>query len=145
VLEPEDLLVRLVAAVPPPYFHLLRYFGVLSSHSRLRREVVPHPPPDPTASAPPSAPGDQLELALDAESDEPPTGRKRWAWLLRHVFAADLDTCPCCSGPMRRVQAATAAADARRLLARLGLAPRPPPTAPPRPFGQLELPLPPPR
>jgi hypothetical protein len=59
VLEPEDLLVRLVAAVPPPYFHLLRYFGVLSSHSRLRKGVVPHSPPDPTASAPPPAAGER--------------------------------------------------------------------------------------
>ncbi len=141
VLEPDDLMVRLVAAVPPPYFHLLRYFGVLSSHSRLRKEVVPLPPHDPGATAPPPAPGDQLELELDAESDEPPAGRKRWAWLLRHVFAADLDTCPRCSGPMRWLQAASTQEDARHLLARLGLAPRPPPTPPPRPRGQLELPL----
>ena len=28
LLEPDDLLVRLVASVPPPRFHLLRYFGV---------------------------------------------------------------------------------------------------------------------
>jgi Putative transposase len=99
----------------------LRYFGVLSSHSRWRKEVVPHPPPDPTATAPPPAPGDQLELALNAGNDEPPTGRKHWAWLLRHVFAADLDTCPRCSGPMRWLQAATTAEDARRLLARLAM------------------------
>ncbi len=70
VLEPDDLLVRLVAAVPPPYFHLLRYFGVLSSHSRLRKEVVPYPPSHPSATAPPPAPGDQLRLEFDAESDE---------------------------------------------------------------------------
>ena len=140
LLEPDDLMVRLVAAVPPPYFHMLRYFGVLSSHSRLRKEVVPCPPRDPTSSAPPPALGDQLELALDAESDEP-TGRKRWAWLLRHVFAADLDTCPRCSGPMRWMQAATSPEDARTLLVRLGLAPRPPPAPPPVPLGQLALPL----
>ena len=68
VLEPDDLLVRLVASVPPPRWHLLRYFGVISSHSRLRSEVVPHSPADPSATAPPPAPGDQLELALDAEA-----------------------------------------------------------------------------
>ncbi len=139
VLEPDDLMVRLVAAVPPPYFHLLRYFGVLSSHSGLRKEVVPRPPPDPSATAPPPAPGDQLGLALEADSDEPPAGRKRWAWLLRHVFGVDLDTCARCGGPMRWMQAATTGEDARELLARLGLAPRPPPTPPP--LGQLQLPL----
>ncbi len=68
VLEPDDLLVRLVASVPPPRWHLLRYFGVISSHSRLRSEVVPHTPADPSATAPPPAPGDQLELALAAEA-----------------------------------------------------------------------------
>jgi hypothetical protein len=121
VLEPDDLLVRLVAAVPPPRFHLLRYFGVLSSHSRLRRQVVPHPPADPNASAPPPAPGDQLELALHAHADAEPPTRKAWAWLLRHAFKADLDTCPRCSGPMRWVEAAARREAACDLLARLGL------------------------
>jgi hypothetical protein len=44
--SPTTSWVRLVAAVPPPRWHLLRYFGILSSHSRLRREVVPCPPAD---------------------------------------------------------------------------------------------------
>lgn len=139
LLEPDDLMVRLVAAVPPPRFHLLRYFGVLSSHSSLRREVVPHPPADPSATAPPPAPGDQLELGLDAEKAEP-APRKRWAWLLRHVFQADLDTCPRCGGPMRWMEAAGTQEAARDLLARLGLGPRPPPAPRPHPLGQLELP-----
>ena len=86
LLEPDDLLVRLVASVPPPRFHLLRYFGVLSSHSSLRKEVVPSPPHDPTAHAPPPAPGDQLELGLDDSKGEEAPHRKRWAWLLKHVF-----------------------------------------------------------
>jgi hypothetical protein len=30
------------------------YFGVLASHSSKRREVVPEPPDDPSAHAPPS-------------------------------------------------------------------------------------------
>lgn len=142
VLEPDDLMVRLVAAVPPPRFHLLRYFGVLSSHSRLRREVVPHPPPDPRATAPPPAPGDQLELALDEHRDTEPPTRKRWAWLLRHVFKAELDTCPRCGGAMRWAEAAATREAARDLLARLGLGARPPPPAAhPPPLGQLKLPF----
>lgn len=32
LLEPHDLLVRLCASVPAPHLHLVRYFGVLSSH-----------------------------------------------------------------------------------------------------------------
>jgi hypothetical protein len=141
VLESDDLMVRLVAAVPPPRWHLHRYFGVLSSHSRLRKEVVPRPPDDPSAAAPPPALGDQLVLALDADRDQP-ARRKRWAWLLRHVFKADLDTCRRCSGPMRWVEAAASRDAARNLLARLGLAPRPPPASHAPPLAQLKLPLP---
>ena len=108
-LEPHDLVVRLIAAIPPPRFHLLRYFGVLSSHSSLRAEVVPRPALDPAASCPPPASGDQLDLPggdADGEGESAPP-RKRWAWLLRHVFQADLENCPRCGGPMRWLEAAT--------------------------------------
>jgi NAD-dependent dihydropyrimidine dehydrogenase PreA subunit len=76
---------------------MLRYFGVLSAHSALR---------------PPPAEGDQLELDFMAPkstrlADDRPAPRKRWAWLLRHVFAADLERCTRCGGPMRWVEAAT--------------------------------------
>jgi hypothetical protein len=77
VLELDDLMVRLCAAVPPPRFHLVRYFGVLSSHSRLRKHVVPEPPDDPSAHVPLPAPGDQLELELDDPGDAPTPPRKR--------------------------------------------------------------------
>ena len=139
VLEPHDLIARLVAAVPPPRWHLLRYFGVLSSHSSRRSLVVPTPRPDPTAHKPPPARGDQLELL--GESDDARTPRKRWAWMLAHVFEADMEHCPRCSGPMRWAEVATSRAAITRLLAQHGLGPRAPPTAhaPVRVPEQLEL------
>jgi hypothetical protein len=143
VFEPADLIPRLVAAVPPPRWHLLRYFGVLSlfrdfqgssSHSSRRRLVVPTPPADATANKPPPARGDQLELL--GEKDDAPVQRKRWAWMLAHVprrglprvvFQADVETCPRCSGPMRWAEVATTRAQITRLLAEHGLGPRAPP------------------
>jgi hypothetical protein len=68
--------------------HLLRYFWVLSSHSKLRREVVPEPPEDPTRLEPAPAAGDQLALELDDADPLEQPRRRRWAWLLRHVFTA---------------------------------------------------------
>lgn len=123
--EPEDLIARLVAAVPAPRGHLLRYFGVLSSHSSRRRLVVPEPRPDATASKPAPARGDQLELL--GESDDAPVPRKRGAWLL--------------AGPMRWAEVATSRAAITRLFAEHGLGPRAPPTtrAPTRVLEQLEL------
>jgi len=79
LLEPDDLLSRLCAIIPPPRFHMLPYFGVLSSHASRCREVVP------TAPAP-TADGKQLAL-FEKESldDDVRPRRKPWAWLLRHA------------------------------------------------------------
>ena len=94
LLEPRHLIIRLIAAIPPPRFHLARYLGALSSHSKLRSEVVPKPPQDSAAFKPPPASGGQLEFPkLNAQPDDARPSRKRWAWLLAHVFRADLDTC----------------------------------------------------
>ena len=61
------------------------------------------------------------------------------AWLIAHVFRADVETCARCGGPMRWVEAAASRKSAARLLAKLGLAPQPPPEHAPTPFGQLGL------
>jgi hypothetical protein len=139
VLTPDDLLVRLCAAVPPPRFHMVRYYGVLSSHSAFRSRVVPEPPEDTTALRPPPAQGDQLELLQEEDDSSPKAVRHRWAWLLAHIFAADLDSCPKCGGPMRWAEVAKTRTAALRLMAKQGLAAHPPPEAPRTPFGQLSL------
>ena len=88
-----------------------------------RREVVPEPPPPDSGAAPPSAP--QLPLfciptGSDESGAERPPSRKPWAWLLRHVFAADLQHCPYCSGPLRWLEVATTSDAIARLLERHG-------------------------
>ena len=63
---------------PPPRFHLVRYFGVLSSHSKFRPEVIPKPPQDSSAFKPPPASGDQLEFPkLNPQTDAARSSRKR--------------------------------------------------------------------
>src|SRR5690606_5853981 len=59
VLQPLDFIARLCSAIPPPWLNMVRYFGVLSSHSRLRARVVPSRVA-PTPFAPAPAAGDQL-------------------------------------------------------------------------------------
>ena len=82
----------------------------------------------------------QLELFGDGESSDHSNEprRKPWAWLLRHVFAIDMSTCPQCTGPMRWLEAATTPDAIARLLAKHGLGPRPPPRDR-APHGQLRL------
>ena len=62
LLDPLDLIVRLVALIPPPNFHMLRYHGVFAAHANARSEVVPGRVPEPAA---PPLPG-QLELKFAA-------------------------------------------------------------------------------
>jgi hypothetical protein len=103
---------------------MVRYYGCLSSHASLRREVVPEPPP---AVANPLA-ADSHQLALQFESSEGfgvvgaqnSVGRKRpWAWLLRHVWEVDVSTCLRCGGAMKWIEVATEPAAIARVLARL--------------------------
>ena len=140
VFEPEDLLARLCAMVPPPRWHLIRFHGVLSAHASLRSLVVPPPASSDETTGDEACPGAQLELFpnaaaacapadnatsdSDAPSREP--SRRPWAWLLRHVFAADLQTCQRCDGRMRWKEVATTPERIARLLARHGLGPGPP-------------------
>jgi hypothetical protein len=99
VLESMDLLARVCALIPPPRFHVVRYHGVLSSHAKVRAEVVPH--------APDRAPK-QLPLFESDASILPPEPRRRpWAWLLRHAFEVDVTTCPRCGRVTRWLEAAT--------------------------------------
>ena len=80
---------------------------------------------------------DQVQVG-DNESTDSELRRKPWAWLLRHVFGEDLQSCPHCQGPMRWLEAATTPDAIARLLAKHGLGPRPPPRDR-APFGQLWL------
>jgi len=86
---------------------------------------------------------DRKQLELLGERDDKSPGRHRWAWLLAHVPAADLDTCPRCAGPMRWADVATTRDAVFRLLATHGLGPGLPPEThgAPAPLGQLRLPL----
>ncbi len=60
--------------------------------SRRPRATRPRTSPLPRAA---------ISSSCSASRDDAPAPRNRWAWLLAHVFAADVETCPRCSGPMR--------------------------------------------
>jgi hypothetical protein len=69
------------------------------------------------------------------------TSRHTWAWLLARVFAVEVMTCSRCVGRMRLVEIANSREDIARVLANVGLGPRPPPRPRPALPGQLELDL----
>ncbi|MFT5354988.1 MAG: hypothetical protein ACI9KE_002201 [Polyangiales bacterium] len=133
LLDPLDLISRLCALIPPPRFHMLRYHGVLSGHSRDRAEIMPK---DAAQSEEPVEPGDAQQLLFEAAPAlelSPPPSRHPWTWLLRRVFAIDIMTCPRCQSAMRVIAVATEADHIRAVLCTAARA-RPPP-----PLRQLEL------
>lgn len=69
LLDPLDFIARLVALIPPPRFHLLRYHGVLAAHANARSEVVPGPAPEPSEPT-------QLKLLFEGEATEIEPGTK---------------------------------------------------------------------
>ena len=112
---------------------MIRFHGVVSSHSSPRSRVVPDPPPESGVKSREV----QLSLSFDEESAAP--SRRPRAWLLRHVFQLDVTSCPQCNAEMRWVEVATTPGAIARLLAKHGLAARPPPHEKPSPPGQLKL------
>jgi len=60
-IDAHQFLARLCALVPPPGFHMTRYYGVLASHHRLCEHVIP------TLAAPPPPPQLALDFALPSD------------------------------------------------------------------------------
>ena len=124
----EKFLARLCALVPPPGFHMTRYFGVLASRHHLRPRILP-------PSVVPAS-GQQLALGLAGDDDDSPAAaestarphRIGWARLLARVFAIDVTVCRKCGGRMRVLD-----------IARILHGARAPPRPRPHPPGQVLL------
>ena len=82
-LAPLALIARLAALVPPPKRHLVRYFGVLSSHAASRSEVVPAPA-EPTPATP-----------VEQDKSKNTSRYIRWSELLRRTFGLELVRSKC--------------------------------------------------
>jgi hypothetical protein len=113
VMDPEDLIARLLPLVPPPRVHQIRYYGVLAPRARLRPLVVPQPESDTRAQQLPlfGHRCEQPAREADANALEPYAAtatvtkpeRIRWARLMRKTLDLDVETCPRCRATMKIV------------------------------------------
>ena len=147
LFEPGEFIEKLLALVPAPRGHLVRYHGVLAGHSRWRAQVVrdrgsagvapggvgPGPEPEP-AVAPDNTPGREAA----PESGELRERRLTWSQLMLRVFEVDILKCPGCGGRRELVAVITQAEVIVAFLSSLGLPTRAPPMAPAREVGQRE-------
>jgi hypothetical protein len=119
-LEPLAFIARLAALVPPPKRHLVRYFGVLSSHAAARSTVVPaHAEPAPT------------------EQDKPANKSTYipWSELLRKTFGFEI-VCQKCHSQLRLIALIKTESVAQKILKAMHLPTEIPellPARPPRP------------
>ena len=126
-MDPHQFLARLCALVPPPGFHMTRYYGVFASHHRLRERVIPKP------AVPPPLPQLALDFALaddspaSSPSSSPRPRRIAWAKLLARVFAIDITRCRKCGGRMRVLEVVSDADAIARILHGARAPPAPPP------------------
>ena len=152
VMQPQELIDRLVPLIPPPRTHQVRYHGILAPAATLRECVVPAPRNDDAAPTRAHAevantqhcatpPDFEVEIANSAVA-APTTAtaaatdgrararRMRWAALLQRVFAVDALACPRCGATLRLLAAIEDPAVARAILECLELPARAPPPAP---------------
>ena len=124
VMSDGELVEKLVALVPAPRFHLIRYYGILASAAKRRASIVPLPPPASTAES--------CEHRNAAEEQNPRPRNYTWSQLMAPVFALDVLECPRCGSRMRILAAIEDPVVARKILDSLALHSRPPPVAPAR-------------
>jgi hypothetical protein len=119
LLSPEELIEKVVALIPPPYVHLSRYFGILSSHNKWRRKIVLKP---------------HVKKGFVATPDGQGVQKVTWSLLLKKVFKIDITRCPACGARIYPdgCEIVDSIPIARAILAALGLKTHPPPIAPGR-------------
>jgi hypothetical protein len=88
LFTPGEFIEKLVALVPPPKSHLVRWGGVFAPNSPYRKEIILNPS---------AKKGFQF---TDAE-DEKPIKNYRWSKMLAKVFKIDVIKCDTCGGEMR--------------------------------------------
>jgi hypothetical protein len=149
ILAPFDLISRLVALVPPPRVHQIRYNGFLAARSEIRHLVIPDRAeperkvvqlPLFCASEKPTTTAQTSKSTCSSTSNAsahrtPKLQRIGWARLLKRI-GYDMGVCPECGAAMRVVQCVLAAETIRAVLEARGLQTRrrsrPPARAPPQ-------------
>jgi hypothetical protein len=123
-----EFIEKLAALVPPPRIHLIRFFGVLAPHSKIRAEVVPKKKEEPVNNC-------------ELEKKEKPrkSSRISWADLLARTFDIDTKHCNDCGAEMKIIAAIMESKAIKKILTHLKLPHQPPELAPSRIATQMHF------
>jgi hypothetical protein len=110
VLDPLELVHRIVMQIPDRGAHGVRYYGAYSCRARrARAERAPADDEGEQADAP-------LAAATEDQSEQERQRRRTWARLIRHVFEIDPLLCEQCGGEMRIISVITDPPVVQRIL-----------------------------
>jgi hypothetical protein len=92
-MSPLEVMQRLIALVPRPRLHLIRFHGVLAPNAKLGSEIIPRTPEQAT------------EPSCDPAHGQGAPARMSWPRLLKRVFNIDIEHCPNCGGSLKIIAA----------------------------------------
>jgi len=135
IFDPNDLMGKLAALVPPPRFNLVRYHGILAPSARWRRRILPAVSADECnySSCPDCTENKREKTTKEKNGQNANIGHPRnysWAELMKRVFGLDVLKCDRCGGRMRILCAINPPDAIKKILDCLGLPSRPPPISP---------------
>lgn len=110
LLTPKELIQKIVAIIPQPRIHQVRFHGILAPHAQDRSKVVPRQEPQDLAAGP-NKPRRKCAHRLS------------WAELLRRTFQVDLTLCGLCGGKVRFLKTVIRAEEIKSELSFLGIEP----------------------
>jgi hypothetical protein len=132
--DPQDLIGKLAALVPPPRFNLVRYHGVLAPSANWRSQIAPVGLQDEfdSENCPGCSEKEGKKGGAGKQQENPKIPRQvhlrnyGWAKLMKRVFGYDVLRCDC-GGRMRILCAINPPKAIKKILDCLGLPSRPPP------------------
>ena len=108
-----EFIEKLIALIPPSWFHMVRYFGMFVSNAKFRETILP---------------------GFDGKKKMPKQPKKKrsikWADLLKRVFDIDVTKCQKCGGLLKLIDILMPSPELTQLLRQLHLNPDPPPRLP---------------
>ncbi len=108
LLTPLELAEKFVALIPPPRVNMIRFHGVFAPNAKLRARVVPAP----------------ATSVQEVKEDDTPRcthpGRQSYAFLMKRVFATDVEQCPKCAERNTKIRFVTAKEEIEKILRSIG-------------------------
>ena len=118
-----EFIEKLVALVPPPKSHLVRWAGVLAPNSPYRKDITLKPQ---------IKKGFQFQDETDKESQVLKRKNGSWSKMLAKVFKIDVSKCDECGGEMRAICSVVEPSSVQKYLNHINVDYEPPARAPPR-------------